>query len=501
MQAASKLDQPDRFSFKDQDNNKPTNDRVDFSLDGPGGNCVAVLTLFSLSLISVDIRILEQIIMVDSSMVENEVIERDVFHRKQQKPAWEMQEPRSGTPTRALGLPQSSASVPFTLYLEQENRSGQEKSSQLLDSRAVVRGLGSRMRSLTPRDPTCPPSRRALATVGTSCLPDTFTKLINPQENTCSLKESVLRLELSGYSPEGLTAALEILEAVVAMGCFGIDKEELRRRFSALEQPGGGRTRTFADCVQALLEQQHVLEVRGNSVCLVAIGSAWPWLLHSVRLKDREEDAHAQREDPQARTLEGSLSQDGPPEGQTPPSHSPQGTKRYAIWASEIGETPAKRPALQDSDLPPASGLQQKNGQKPRPRLHPQLLKTLLKLRLGRKTKRVSGSSVPQSKSSRVARPSLQRALKTPEVPHSLSDTPPALSLPASLMGPTPSSQTGDLPLAQKGLDFSLSEPEPCGEDAACKCISRGGQRPPTPTDPDTGRNTEPTKAQHTARS
>ncbi|XP_078194756.1 general transcription factor 3C polypeptide 1 isoform X2 [Callithrix jacchus] len=76
MRAASKLDRPDRFSFKDQDNNKPTNDMVAFSVDGPGGNCVAVLTVFSLSLISVDIRILEQIIMVDNSMVENEVIKR-----------------------------------------------------------------------------------------------------------------------------------------------------------------------------------------------------------------------------------------------------------------------------------------------------------------------------------------------------------------------------------------------------------------------------------------
>uniref|UniRef100_A0A2I3H479 Ral transcription factor IIIC subunit 1 n=1 Tax=Nomascus leucogenys TaxID=61853 RepID=A0A2I3H479_NOMLE len=74
MRAAGKLDQPDRFSFKDQDNNEPTNDMVAFSLDGPGGNCVAVLTLFSLGLISVDVRIPEQIIVVDSSMVENEVI-------------------------------------------------------------------------------------------------------------------------------------------------------------------------------------------------------------------------------------------------------------------------------------------------------------------------------------------------------------------------------------------------------------------------------------------
>lgn len=47
-----------------------------FSLDGPGGHCVAALTLISLGLVSVDVRIPEQIVVLDSSMVENEVIKR-----------------------------------------------------------------------------------------------------------------------------------------------------------------------------------------------------------------------------------------------------------------------------------------------------------------------------------------------------------------------------------------------------------------------------------------
>lgn len=74
--AAGKLDQPDHFSFKDQDSDDCPDDLVAFSLDGPGGHCVAALTLFSLGLISVDVRIPEQIVVVDSSMVENEVIKR-----------------------------------------------------------------------------------------------------------------------------------------------------------------------------------------------------------------------------------------------------------------------------------------------------------------------------------------------------------------------------------------------------------------------------------------
>lgn len=76
IRAAGKWDRPDNFSFKDQENQDSLSDLVAFSLDGPGGHCVATLTLFSLGLIAVDVRIPEQIVVVDSSLVENEVIKR-----------------------------------------------------------------------------------------------------------------------------------------------------------------------------------------------------------------------------------------------------------------------------------------------------------------------------------------------------------------------------------------------------------------------------------------
>lgn len=45
-------------------------------MDSPGGHCVTTLALFSLGLLSVDVRIPEQIVVVDSSMVESEVMKR-----------------------------------------------------------------------------------------------------------------------------------------------------------------------------------------------------------------------------------------------------------------------------------------------------------------------------------------------------------------------------------------------------------------------------------------
>lgn len=89
--------------------------------------------------------------------------------------------------------------------------------------------------------------------MGTSCLPGTFTRLINSQEDTCRLEEFVHQVELSGYRPADVSAALEVQGAIAATGCFGVDKAELRRRFSALERTDGERTKTFTDYVQVSL--------------------------------------------------------------------------------------------------------------------------------------------------------------------------------------------------------------------------------------------------------
>ena len=109
-----------------------------------------------------------------------------------------------------------------------------------------------------------------------------------------------------------------------------------------------------------------MLEVGGNTARLVTMANAHPWLLHSVRLRDKEEGADPHREDPRAGPPEGPSSEDSPPEGQAPPSQS---TKRRGSWAgadtsSQGGgadpkgalEPPAKRPTLQDIRSAPSPG-------------------------------------------------------------------------------------------------------------------------------------------------
>ncbi|KAB0394536.1 hypothetical protein E2I00_004116 [Balaenoptera physalus] len=263
IRAAGKLDQPDNFSFKDQDNDS-TSDLVAFSLDGPGGHCVAVLTLFSLGLVSMDVRIPEQIVVVDSSMVENEVI-------------------------KSLGKDGT---------LEED-----EDEEEDLDE-----GSGAKRRSIEVK------ARQASHTN---------------------------YLLMKGCCAPGIVSNrnLNPSDSIVVNSC------------------------------RDLLEQRQVLEVGGNTARLVSMASAEPWLLHSVRLKDKEEGTDPQREDPQARPPEGPSSEDDPSERQAPPSQGPLSAKRRASWASadvdsqgggadpeSAPEPPTKRPTLQDVRLAPSPG-------------------------------------------------------------------------------------------------------------------------------------------------
>uniref|UniRef100_A0A452TMI6 General transcription factor IIIC subunit 1 n=1 Tax=Ursus maritimus TaxID=29073 RepID=A0A452TMI6_URSMA len=379
--AAGKLDQPDNFSFKDQDNSKSTSHLVAFSLDSPGGHCVAALTLFSLGLISVDVRIPEQIVVVDSSMVENEVMKslgKDGGLDEDDDEEEDLDE-GSGSKRRAIEVKARQASHTNYLLMRGYCAPGIVSTRNLNPNDSIVVNscqVKFRLRR-TPAPTRLRPTAPSLEElpVGISCLPAAFTRLIKSQGAACSLEAFVHQVELCGYEPGDVCAVLEVHGVIAATGCFGVDRVELSRWFSAFERTDPERTRTFADYVQDLLEHHQVLEVGGNTTRLVAMASAQPWLLHSVRLKGREEDAYPQREDPQARPQDRPASEDSPSERQAPPSQGSRSTKRRASWtsrdvASQGGESdsestqkpPAKRPTLQDVRLAPGPRPQAEEG-------------------------------------------------------------------------------------------------------------------------------------------
>ncbi|XP_006859958.1 PREDICTED: general transcription factor 3C polypeptide 1 [Chrysochloris asiatica] len=363
--AAGRLDQPDHFAFKDQDNDS-SDGMVAFSLDCPGGHCVAALTLLSLGLISLDVKIPEQIVVVDSSMVENDVIKslgKDGSLEEDEEEEEDLDEGSGKRQNIEVKAPQAS----HTNYLLMRgyyapgivsNRNLSPNDSIVVNSCQVKFRL-----RCTPNSNSLRPTDTALheLAVGTSCLPDTLTRVISTQDN--SLEEFVHLVALSGYKPGDVVAALEIQRAIAATGYFGIDKVALSKQFSAFAKTDSERTRTFTDYVQDLLEQHQLLEVGGNTIRLVTMASAHPWLLHSVRLKGKEEGTEPLREDLHTRALEGFAS-----DGQ----QGPRSTKRHASWAStdpaspsssdSARQPPVKRPTLQDVRFTPSLGLRADDG-------------------------------------------------------------------------------------------------------------------------------------------
>lgn len=98
------------------------------------------------------------------------------------------------------------------------------------------------------------------------------------------------------------------------------------------------------------------MEVGGNTVRLVAMASAQPWLLHSMRLRDTEVDTKALGGDSQSRLPEGSTSEEHTTEGMAVPQVSSHSTKKRAHCSIQSPETDAeeatrplaKKPTLQD---------------------------------------------------------------------------------------------------------------------------------------------------------
>uniref|UniRef100_A0A8C0KEV9 Ral transcription factor IIIC subunit 1 n=1 Tax=Canis lupus dingo TaxID=286419 RepID=A0A8C0KEV9_CANLU len=339
--AAGKLDQPDTFSFKDEDNSKSSNDLVAFSLDSPGGHCVAALTLFSLGLISVDVQIPEQIVVVDrrrcqqdGGLDEDDDEEEDL-------------DEGSGGKRRAIEVKARQASHTNYLLMRGYCAPGIVSTRNLNPNDSIVVNscqVKFRLRR-TPTPTRLWPTVPCLEELpmGISSLPDSFTRLIKSQEDPCSLEEFVHQVELCGYEPGDVCAVLEVHGVIAATGCFGVDRVELSKWFSAFERTDAERTRTFTDYVQDLLEHHQVLEVGGNTTRLVAMGSARPWLLHSVRPKGKEEHVYPPREDPRARPQDRPARKDSPSERH---SQGPQSTKSSAshLWSGGPSLPPTCRP-------------------------------------------------------------------------------------------------------------------------------------------------------------
>uniref|UniRef100_A0ACB8FK47 Uncharacterized protein n=1 Tax=Sphaerodactylus townsendi TaxID=933632 RepID=A0ACB8FK47_9SAUR len=286
LKEVGKQDQPGHFSFKDQDDSS-SSEMVTFPLDGPGGYCAAILALLSFGLVSVDVTIPEQIVVVDSTMVENEVIkslgkegledeeeeeeeeEEDLDENATHKPRIEVKARQASHTNYLLMRGYYSPGIISTRNLSPTDNivvNSCQVKLKLRETAAWDGFLGQDALDLVS------------VPVGASCLPKSFTQLISIEEDDSIEQLLPQSLEPGSYSAGEIAALLELYEAIQAASSFGVDRRDLARQFQHYEDSGAD----IAELLQDLLDLGQVLEVGGHTARLVARKYAAPWLLHSV---------------------------------------------------------------------------------------------------------------------------------------------------------------------------------------------------------------------------
>ncbi|XP_066496947.1 general transcription factor 3C polypeptide 1 [Tiliqua scincoides] len=314
LKEAGREDRAVAFSFKDHDEASAT-DLVTFPLDGPGGYCAAVLALFSLSLVSVDVTIPEQIVVVDSTLVENEVIKslgKEGIEEEEEEDDEDDDLEENGTNKRRIEVKARQASHTNYLLMKGCYAPGIISTRNLSPTdNIVVNSCQVKLKlretpgweSLLIQDP---PDLENLP-VGASCLPSSFTRCLESvqEEGGSGALLSLQSLECYSSSPGDTVAIQDLYSAIEVASHLGVDKLDLCKRFQHYEEAGGGRRRILPQYLQDLLDLEEVLEVGGYAIRLVARKFADPWLLkcfkedvggslkgrHSVIQKPAEEEA------------------------------------------------------------------------------------------------------------------------------------------------------------------------------------------------------------------
>ncbi|KAM9179444.1 general transcription factor 3C polypeptide 1 [Mergus octosetaceus] len=321
LKDTEKSDQPDNFLFKDQES-KASEDMITFPMDGPGGHCVTMLSLFSLGLVSVNVRIPEQIVVVDSTMVENEVIKSLGKEGLEEEEEEDDDLDDSSGGKRRIEVKARQASHTNYLLMRGYYAPGIVSMRNLSPSDNIVVNscqVKVKLRCTPVPGRLSSPVSSVLdnTAVGVSCLPETFTRLIKVQDEKYDVDHFLHECtECYGYTPGDTAAVLEIRNAIEATSHFGICTADLGKRFCSYEEVEPARTRNLQQYIQDLIEMQQVLEVGGYTVRLVAIIFAKPWLLHSVCLINKPDDSGQQGADTALSDVQQDCLLSGPKKGE-----------------------------------------------------------------------------------------------------------------------------------------------------------------------------------------
>ncbi|KAM9363755.1 general transcription factor 3C polypeptide 1 [Symphorus nematophorus] len=258
-------------------------DMLQFSLDAPGGACVASLSLMSLGLLSVYMSIPKQIVVVDSNLVDNDVVKSMAALEEEDDDDDDGDECEG---KKRLEVKAHQASHTNYLMMRGYCSPGIVKRRNLntLDS-IVVESCSMRLQLRnTPAHHVfsmgdSPPVDWTKS--GASLLPSGLNHSIR---SSCSSPSSVKEcdshlIEQRGYTPQDIEACAQLRSSLEAAGEKGLDIHDLYETHVHMEEPQSGHTRSLQQYLKELQEEGQVLQVGSLGVRWVLMQHAEPWLL------------------------------------------------------------------------------------------------------------------------------------------------------------------------------------------------------------------------------
>ncbi|XP_026121047.1 general transcription factor 3C polypeptide 1 [Carassius auratus] len=284
LSEAGRGDRDSRFSFQKEPDTEEDEDEtqgmLQFPMDAPGGASACCLTLMTLGLLSVDVSIPQQIVVVDSTMMDSEVVKSLTRALEEEEEEEESDRKRrlEVKPTQASHTNYLLMRGYYTPILRSQTHNSNSTDSIMVNTCNVHLRLrqtpahtlfSSSAAALSALSPCTPPS-----------LPPFFTRTYRsaPVDLQLFLERCV---SLLGYGAQDVQALTEITRAVEEGAEFGVDRQDLCERFIHLDQPEDGRSRTLLQYIQDLVDGEQLVEAGALSQRLVCAEAASHWLLHT----------------------------------------------------------------------------------------------------------------------------------------------------------------------------------------------------------------------------
>ncbi|XP_055079571.1 general transcription factor 3C polypeptide 1-like [Periophthalmus magnuspinnatus] len=250
-------------------------DMLQFSLEHPGGACVAALSLMSLGLLSVYLSIPKRMVVVDSALVDTDTVKSTLDEEEEDE--------EDAEETKKMEVKAHQASHTKYLMMKGYCAPGIVKLRNLSTNDNIV--VESCVMRLQLRDRPAhsifsldSDPALDLSKCGPTLLPPGLSHSLSTPP--LSAEECLLGLqEHRGYSTEDLQACTLLWDTLDQAGERGLDVGQFNQRHGELELFQPPRTRTVQQYMQDLQQEGQVLLVGAHGARWVLRLHADPWLI------------------------------------------------------------------------------------------------------------------------------------------------------------------------------------------------------------------------------